>query len=133
MEDKKLYESENPVEGEELSVVELVDDGGRKMKFYHIGTMDYKDECFAFFQPAEEIEGVNEDEVVIFMISEDESGKEVLLPIEDEDKLDAVYEEFCKVMEEEDEECGCGEGCDCGCEDEECECDDDCDCGCHKK
>ena len=133
MEDKKMYESENPVEGEELSVVELVDDGGRKMKFYHIGTMDYKEECFAFFQPAEEIEGVNEDEVVIFLISEDENGKEVLLPIEDEKKLDAVYEEFCKAMEEEDEcccggdcECEDGEECDCGCEEGK-------ECDCHKK
>ena len=31
---------------EELSdIVELVDDTGRTLKFYHIGTIDYKNEC----------------------------------------------------------------------------------------
>lgn len=112
MSENKLREAECDCENGELSdIVELVDDGGRVLKFYHIGTMDYKDECFAFFQPAEAMEGAEEDEVIIFMISEDEEGKEVLLPVEDEAKLDAVYEEFCKAMEEEDE-----------CSDEECSC-----------
>ncbi len=98
MSDKILKE----VEQEELSdVVELVDDTGRTLRFYHIGTMDYKNEGYVFFQPAEEIEGTDEDDVIIFRIGGDE-GNEVLLPIEDEALLNEVYEEFCRVMEEEE-------------------------------
>ena len=98
MSDKVLKE----VAQEELSdVVELVDDTGRTLKFYHIGTMDYKDEGYVFFQPAEEIEGTEEDDVIIFRIGGTE-GNEVLLPVEDEALLDEVYEEFCRMMDEED-------------------------------
>jgi len=87
---------------DELSeVVELVDDTGRTLKFYHIYTMQYKNEWYAFFQPAEDIPGTEEDSVIIFHISGDE-GNEVLLPIEDEDLLDEIFDEFCTVMEEEE-------------------------------
>ena len=73
MSDKVLRE----VEQEELSdVVELVDDTGRTLKFYHIGTMEYKNEGFVFFQPAEEIEGTDEDDVIIFRIGGDEGNEE---------------------------------------------------------
>ena len=77
----------------EAEVVELLDDAGRKMSFYHLGTIEYKDKFYAAFQAAEEVEGLDED------AGEEESS---LLPIEDEALLDEVYEEFCRVMEEDD-------------------------------
>ncbi len=98
MSDKVMREAPS----EELSdVVELIDDTGRTLKFYHIGTMDYKEECYVFFQPAEEIPGTDEDDVIIFRIGGDE-GNEVLLPVEDEALLDEVYEEFCRMMDEDE-------------------------------
>lgn len=127
---------EKPIENEEelSDLVELVDETGRVLKFYHLATMDYKDECFAFFQAAEEIEGVEEDEVVIFEIKDDGKGGDTLLPVNDQEKLDAVYAEFCKMMEEEEDECDCDCGeCDCECEGEDCDCEgEDCNCSCHK-
>ena len=97
-----MAEKLKEVEQEELSdVVELIDDTGRTLKFYHIGTMDHKGECYVFFQPAEEIEDTDEDSVVIFRIGESD-GQEVLLPVEDEALLDEVYEEFCRMMEEDE-------------------------------
>ena len=63
--------------------------------------MDHKGECYVFFQPAEQIEDTDEDSVVIFRIGESD-GQEVLLPVEDEALLDEVYEEFCRMMEEDE-------------------------------
>ncbi len=100
----------------EDDIVEFTDDNGKILKFYHIGTIDYESRFYAFFQAAEEIEGVDPEEVIIYEIAGEE-GKEELIPIEDEERLDAVWAEFCRVMEEED-------GCDCGCD------HDHCDCGC---
>ena len=104
------------VSGDELQdVVELVGEQGEVLKFYHIGTIEYKDEWYAFFQPSEPMDGVDPDEIVIFKISGDESG-EVLSPIDDETLLDEVYEEFMRELAEDDEcdgDCsscsGCGE------------------------
>lgn len=113
----ELHEKQNMNEEELSDIVELVDDTGRVLKFYHIATMDYKNEGYAFFQPAEEIEGAEEDEVIIFRLAEDDKGDEVLLPVEDEALLDEVYEEFVKMMEEDDD---CDGDCDC-CHHEDCE------------
>ncbi|MBO4573659.1 MAG: DUF1292 domain-containing protein [Clostridia bacterium] len=105
---------------DEDCIVKLTDEAGKVYNFYHIATLDHEGKDYAFFQPAEKVEGVDPDEVVIFEISSENE----LLPVDDQATLDAVFNEFVKVMEEEDEcDCGCEEhhhhhGCDCGCEDE---------------
>lgn len=99
MADEKINGVE--VEEDDGDLVELVDDQGRVLKFFHVGSLEHKQKWYAFFMPAEEIEGTTEDEVVIFNISSDDKGEEVLLPVEDEALLEEVYEEFCKQMEEE--------------------------------
>ena len=98
----------------EDEIVELTDESGKKMKFYHVGTIEFKNAYYAAFQPAEEIEGVDDDELIIFEVADGEGEESELLPIEDQDLLDDVYEEFCRVLDEE-EECGCDDDCDCDC------------------
>lgn len=145
-----MSENKNEVMENEMEepTVELVDDQGRVLKFFHIGTMDYKEKVYAFFMPAEEIEGTSMEEVVIFNVAQQNDQEEVLLPVEDEALLEEVYEEFCRQMDDEASaleaeelegghcHCGCCEDdCDCDCDDENCDCDGEgeCDCGCHHK
>ena len=82
--------------------------------------IEYKSRWYAFFQPAEEEEG-DENEVTILEIVSEE-GAEELVPIEDDKLLDEVFEEFCRVMEEDDDadeaaslDTDYEEGCGCGC------------------
>ncbi len=86
---------------EDGEIVELTDDSGRVLKFFHIGTIDHAGKPYAFFQAAEEIEGVDPDEVVIFEVSEKDGG---LLPVEDEALLDEVFNKFIEEMDEMEEE-----------------------------
>ena len=106
-EEKKLHEEGcdcDECAGEEVNVVELVDDAGKVHKCYHIGTIQYKDGWYAFFQTADEEEGdEDEDEVTILQIVGDE-GEEELVPVEDDALLDEVFEEFCRMMDEEEDE-----------------------------
>lgn len=118
MADEKLENLDLEVEEGDGDLVELVDDQGRVLKFFHVGSLEHKEKWYAFFMPAEEIEGTTEDEVVIFNISKDDKGEEVLLPVEDEALLEEVYEEFCRQMEEEAAAAEATElegGCSCGC------------------
>ena len=120
-EEKKLHEHDCDCEDcEEENVVELVDDEGKIHKCFHIGPIEYKSRWYAFFQPAEEEEG-DENEVTILEIVGEE-GAEELVPIEDDKLLDEVFEEFCRVMEEDDDadeaaslDTDYEEGCGCGC------------------
>ena len=100
-------------------IVELVADDGRKLKFYFIGTLDYNDKLYAAFEPAEEIDGVEMESLVIFeLVGEDEEDSE-LLPITDEKLLEEVYNAFVEAMEGDDD-------CDCDgeCDHENCHCHD---------
>lgn len=114
-------------------VIVLEDGDGNEVKFHHIATVDYKEEWYIFLQPVE-LGDMEEDETLIFRIDSDEDGNDIYVPLEDEETIDAVYNEYVKLVEEEDD-CDC-EDCDC----EECDCeecdhdhDSDCDCGCHKE
>lgn len=123
-EEKKLHEEGCGCEDcadEEVNVVELIDDQGKTHKCYHIGTIEYKERWFAFFQPADEEEESEEEEVTILEIVGEE-GEEELVPVEDDKLLDEVFDEFCRVMEEDDDadeaaslDTDYEEGCGCGC------------------
>ena len=120
-EEKKLHEHcDCGCEDEAENFVELIDDEGNTHKCLHIGTIEYKGGWYAFFQPEEEAES-EEPEITILPIVGEE-GEEELVPVEDEKLLDEVFDEFCRVMEEDDDadeaaslDTDYEEGCGCGC------------------
>ena len=102
MEETKVLENEELDEIMEDEPVELIADDGRKLKFWFIGTLEHKDKVYAAFEPAEEIDGIEDDDLVIFELSGDDEETADLLPVEDEKLLDEVFEEFCRVLEEDE-------------------------------
>ena len=86
----------------EDEIVELTTEDGKKLKFYFVGTIEYKGKNYSAFEPAEQIDGIEDDDLVIFELSGDDEETADLLPIEDEQLLDEVFEEFCRVLEEDE-------------------------------
>ena len=113
-----MNEEKIDVNGLDEDLVVLTTDDGVEHNFYHVAPVDYNNPPYVFFQPAEEIPDIDEDEVVIFRLEEDENGEDLFVPIEDEKLLNEVYEEYVRMAEEEDE-CGCG----CGCHEDGCDCE----------
>ena len=128
MEEKKISEpiaSEEETEEMDGDIVELESEDGETVRFQHVATIDYENEWYVFFTPAEEMEGIDSDETVIFKLTTDENGADIFLPVEDEAILDAVYDEYLRIMEDEDsdwEECQCGDGCGDHCHHGDCDC-----------
>ena len=87
---------------EDEDIVELVTDDGKKLKFYFVGTIEYKGKNYSAFEPAEEIDGMEDDDLVIFELAGDDEETADLLPVEDEKLIDEVFEEFCRVLEEDE-------------------------------
>ena len=105
----------------------------RDEQFYLLANVDYEDKLYAVLQPAEEIEDIPDGQVLIMEIHELEGDEAELLPIEDEDLLQKVFDKFVNDFTLEDE-CGCECGCGCENHDESC-CGgehhhDGCGCGC---
>ena len=94
---------------EDERIIELVDDEtGETEKFIYMMTMDKEDRQFAILEP-EELGEDEESEVVILEIVESGEEEYDLIPVEDDDLLEAIFNEYVEIInndedEEEDEE-----------------------------
>ena len=95
--EKKFMADVEIYDDEEERIIELEDDDGNVEKYLHIATIEYKDNMYCVFQIAEPETEEEEDEVVIFLLDNENS---LLLPIEDEQLLDEVFAEFCNQYED---------------------------------
>ena len=97
---------------EDEEIIVLADEEGKEVEFRHIATLDYEEEWYMYLEPLEQIEGeedksangdVEETEMVIFHIQSDADGNDVFVPVEDEDLLDKLYNEFLKELDNQEE------------------------------
>lgn len=86
------------------NVVVLTDEEGNDVRFLHIMTFDFEDSIFVALTPEEDIEGIENGEVLLMEVLEDEDGSDCYVPIEDEEKLDKVWEEFERLYYEDDDD-----------------------------
>ena len=121
-------------------IITLYDDDNNPVDFYEVACVEYEDEYYALLQPVEPMEGLSEDEALIFKLVEQEGEEsDLFVPVEDEALLNAVFEEYLKAAADDGCGCGCHDGgCGCDCDDDcdcddACDCDGECDCGKHDK
>ena len=108
------------MENEELELVELMDDEGNKLSFEHLLTFEVEDDFFIAITPVEDLDEFKEGEVLIMRVQDDGEDGEIYLPIESQEELDSLWEIFQKLYYEDDED-GCGCGCDeCGSDHKNC-------------
>lgn len=77
--------------GYEDEIIELTNEEGMTIQFYLVGSLDFEGKTYAYFQPAEEVDGVAPEQVIVFEV--DETGEE-LIEIEDKDLEKKLLEEF---------------------------------------
>ncbi len=126
-----MEENKAHVEIYDDSVVELFDENDKSVEFREIASIELDGKFYELLQPVEPLDGIGEDEAVIFEYTEGDTPDERnFTPLFDEELLERVFNEYLKASSE----CDCGCDC-CDCEDDECDCDHEhehCDCGhCH--
>ncbi len=82
-------------------IVVLVGEDGEEVEFEHIDTIEMNDNEYVVLLPLEEQENEEVDEVVILKVDHNEDGEDSFVTVDDEDELNAVFEEFKTRMEEE--------------------------------
>jgi uncharacterized protein YrzB (UPF0473 family) len=103
MSDKKNKDLNVHAEDEDDDdIVVLENEAGEEIEFQHLGTIDYKEKWYILLQPLEKTDDLEEDDVVIFEMVETENGDD-FVSVEDEEILNAVYDEFLKECEKDDE------------------------------
>ncbi|MGI6239318.1 MAG: DUF1292 domain-containing protein [Christensenellales bacterium] len=88
---------------EQENIVELIDEEGNALRFEHMMTLEHKGNAYICLAPAEPMEDIGEDELVIMRVEKDaDSDEDVYATIEDEAELDEVFEEYLKIAEADD-------------------------------
>ncbi|MFA6866712.1 MAG: DUF1292 domain-containing protein [Clostridia bacterium] len=85
---------------EDDEIITLTFDDGVKQNFYNIAELDYKGRWYIYLQPKELDDDFEEDEVIIYEMTEDEDGNEVFLPIEDENLIEELVQELNNAVKE---------------------------------
>ena len=100
------FDNENQdLEDFENDVIELIGEDCESVPFEYLTTIEYEGKKYIVLIPADEEEEDDEEgEVVILEIQEDENGEDVYVSIEDDELLDKVFEEFLRVVDEQEED-----------------------------
>ncbi|MDD3839944.1 MAG: DUF1292 domain-containing protein [Clostridia bacterium] len=88
------------MENEKNEVILLTEDD-EEVRFEHLATLEYNDNQYVILSPMEEMEGVEEDEVVILRIEKDNQGQDVYVGLDDEREIKAVFSAFEQLYYEE--------------------------------
>lgn len=88
--------------------IKLFNEKGEQVEFEQIALIpleDNEDKIYAILKPVEAMEGVGEDEALVFEIveSEDDEEEEYLNLVSDLDIIDKVFDVYNKLMDEEDD------------------------------
>ena len=84
-------------------LIELTDEDGNTEQYELLASFPVGDDQYlAVTEPMEE-EEPESVEVFFLKVEEDDDGNEVYVSVDD-DKVDAIYEEFLKVVEAQDDE-----------------------------
>ena len=84
--------------------VTIIDDEGNEFELELLDTIDYNGESFAAFLPTDMDEDDPDYGLIILSVVNDENGDELFESIDDDDKLQQVYEMFMTVFEAAEEE-----------------------------
>ncbi len=90
---------------DDVSPISLFNEKGEEVKFEQIALIPVEEKIYAILKPMEQMEGIGEDEALVFEIveGEKEDDGDYLNLVSDIDVIDKVFEVYNKLMDEEEE------------------------------
>ena len=83
--------------------VTVTDEDGNEFELEHLGTLEYQDNTYMAFVPADMDEDDEDFGLILLRVAE-ENGEQILADIDDQEELDQVYEQFMTQLFNEDDE-----------------------------
>ncbi len=84
----------------EDDILTLTSPDGEDVEFVEVAAIPYNDAFYAILQPLEPVEGIAEDEALLFKVSKSESGEDNFTLIDDDAVIDAVFAEYDRLLDE---------------------------------
>ncbi len=83
---------------DEDDIVTLVNEEGEEVQFVEIAGIVYRGNFYAVLQPVELLDGMSEEEALVFKVTKGENGEDNFEIEIDESIINAVYEEYLKLL-----------------------------------
>ena len=100
-----MSENLNPIEKlfdeNDTDNIVLVGDDGKAVEFEQVALISLEDKDYAILALANPPEGASNDEGIVFEIKEDENGAIELATVTDDDIIDAVFDVYDQLWEEQ--------------------------------
>lgn len=79
----------------------MYDEKGNALKFDQIAVIPYgEEELYCILKPITKIEGIKDDEAVVFKVEEDENGEAILKVEEKEEVAISIFDQYYNLIEE---------------------------------
>lgn len=98
MEEKSVFEK--LLDAEDNSNIILYDEEENEVEFEQHAIIPLKEDVYAILKPVQKMEGLDDDQALVFQLEETEEGEELLNLVEDDDIIDLVFAEYDKLFEE---------------------------------
>ena len=96
---KGLPESMEHMEEDDDDVVTLLSANGEEIDFVEIAGIAYKGSFYAILQPVELLEGMDDDEALVFKVTRGKDGEDKFEIELDDSIIEAVFAEYNKLLD----------------------------------
>ena len=98
------FDFENYEDFEDDDIVTLLSADGEEIDFVEIAGIALDDNFYAILQPVELVEGMDDDEALVFRVSRGADGEDKFEIELDDEIIEAVFEEYNRLLDEASEE-----------------------------
>ena len=78
----------------------LTDESGKRYTFEQIAVSPHNDKVYAVLKPVEKIDGINDDEAVVFYVDERPTGSVLMVETDEKVAID-VFDEYYNLLDAE--------------------------------
>ena len=86
----------------------LMDENGKQMTFEQVAVIPYEvrkeKRLYCVLKPLDKIEGIADDEAIVFLVDTDDDGNSIIRIEEDEEVAIAVFDKYYDLLEEAQKE-----------------------------
>lgn len=82
--------------------ITLYDENDKAIKFDQVAIIPHDEKLYAILKPIDEMEGVNDDEAIVFVVRQDNEGNSYLEIESDEPTAIKVFDEYYTLLDKQE-------------------------------
>ncbi len=80
--------------------ISLFDEDDKEIQFEQVAIIPENDNIYAILKPIDDIDGVNDDEAIVFLVDYDENGNPYLVVEKDEPTAIKIFDKYYQLLDD---------------------------------